>query len=588
MVQTPSRLPQKKPPKEETPWGASFSRRYFSEEPCPTPPPYRPDPLKPEGLRGPLEFLPFSTSKQRSLRLAPLKSGPYTSPSDLAQVVLLKKSAEVVVTSSSHPDSSEHPPIPNFIDGKWAASRATDFLPVTDPATGERLGTTPLSPAGDVEAAVDAANKAFPAWRSTPAVDRARVLFRLKALLDEHHEELARTLTTEHGKILPETMGEVRRGIENVEHACGIPTLMMGETLEDIAPGIDCETIRQPLGVFGIITPYNFPVMIPLWFWPYAVATGNTVVLKPSEQDPLTHQRIVELATEAGLPPGVLNVVHGGREAVTTLVEHPDVRGISFVGSSDTARFLYAKAAQEGKRVQALGGAKNFMVVLPDADFDRTNAALMDSVFGSTGQRCLAGSVLVGVGDAYDPMKERLMDSASSFRIGNGLEEGVQMGPLVSRPHRDKVVELIGEGTREGPTLLLDGRGASVPDHPEGHWIGPSVFEGVRPDMMLGNEEIFGPVAGLARVKTADEAVKLMHQVHYGNSTGIFTSSGKAAREFRYNAGISMIGVNIGVAAPMAFFPFGGSRTSFYGDLKAQGKDAIDFYTDKRVVISRW
>jgi malonate-semialdehyde dehydrogenase (acetylating)/methylmalonate-semialdehyde dehydrogenase len=461
-------------------------------------------------------------------------------------------------------------------------------LAVTDPATGERLGTTPLSPASDVVAAVEAAKRAFPSWRATPAVDRARVLFRLKALLDQHHEELARSLTREHGKILAETMGEIRRGIENVEHACGIPTLMMGETLEDIAPGIDCETIRQPLGVFGVITPYNFPVMIPLWFWPYAVATGNTVVLKPSEQDPLTHHRVVELATQAGLPPGVLNVVHGGREAVTALVEHPDVEGISFVGSSATARFLYAKAAQHGKRVQALGGAKNFMVVLPDADFDRANDAIIDSVFGSTGQRCLAGSVLVGVGEAFAPMKERLLDTATSLRMGWGLDEGTQMGPVVSRPHRDRVVDLIGQGAQEGPDLLLDGRGASVAGYPDGHWIGPTVFEGVSPGMILGQEEIFGPVAGLARAGSVDEAVDLMHQVHYGNSTGIFTSSGKAAREFRYKAGISMIGVNIGVAAPMAFFPFGGARASFFGDLKAQGKDAIDFYTDKRVVISRW
>ncbi len=480
------------------------------------------------------------------------------------------------------------PAIENFINGSWTPSSALEFLPVVNPATGERLGSTPLSPASDIAKAVDAAKEAFPSWRATPAVDRARVLFRLKALLDEHHEELARSLTREHGKILPETMGEVRRGIENVEHACGIPTLMMGETLEDIAPGIDCETIRQPLGVFGVITPYNFPVMIPLWFWPYAVATGNTVVLKPSEQDPLTHQRIVELAMRAGLPPGVLNVVHGGREAVNALLEHPDVQGISFVGSSSTARALYAKAAQEGKRVQALGGAKNFMVVLPDADFDRSNASIIDSVFGSTGQRCLAGSVLVGVGDAYGPMRERLLDTAASLRIGYGLEDGVQMGPLVSRPHRDRVVDLIGKGAQEGPELLLDGRGASVPEYPEGHWIGPTVFEGVAPEMVLGREEIFGPVAGLAQVRSVEEAVGLMHRVHYGNSTGIFTSSGRVAREFRYKAGISMIGVNIGVAAPMAFFPFGGARSSFYGDLKAQGKDAIDFYTDKRVVISRW
>jgi len=480
-------------------------------------------------------------------------------------------------------------PVLNFIDGNWVPSTASEFHPVHDPGTGEELGATPFSPASDVAAAVDAARRAFPAWRATPAVERARVLFRLKTLLDLNHQELARTLTREHGKILRETMGEVRRGIENVEHACGIPTLMMGETLEDIAPGIDCETVRQPLGVFGVITPYNFPVMIPLWFWPYAVATGNTVVLKPSEQDPLTHQRVVELAAEAGLPPGVLNVVHGGRETVTAILEHPEIHGVSFVGSSVTARAFYAKAAQEGKRVQALGGAKNFLVVLPDADFDGANAAIMDSVFGSTGQRCLAGSIVVGVGEAYTPMRERLLDSAASLRLGYGLAEGSQMGPLVSRRQRDRVVDLIGKGAAEGPELVLDGREAGVAEYPRGHWIGPTVFEGVTPEMaILGQEEIFGPVAGLARVNSIQEAVELMHRVRYGNSTGLFTSSGRAAREFRYKAGISMIGINIGIAAPMAFFPFGGARASFYGDLKAQGKDAIEFYTDERVVISRW
>ena len=362
----------------------------------------------------------------------------------------------------------------------------------------------------------------------------------------------------------------------------------MGESLEDIAAGIDCVTYRQPLGVFAAITPYNFPVMIPMWFWPYAVAAGNTFILKPSEQDPLTHQMIVDLSTEAGLPPGVLNVVHGAQETVTAMLDHPGIVGISFVGSSEVARLAYAKAAAAGKRVQALGGAKNHMVVMPDADFNITNEALIGSLFGSAGQRCLAGSAVVGVGEAYDKMRERFLDSANSLTIGYGLDEGTEMGPVISKPHKERVLGYIDAGESEGAKLILDGRDATVDSYPEGHWVGPTVFEDVNPSMKLGAQEIFGPVAGLSRVKNVDEAVDLIQQVEYGNATSIFTSSGKAAREFRYKAGISMIGVNVGVAAPMAFFPFGGARGSFYGDLKAQGSDAISFYTDRRVVIERW
>ena len=457
-----------------------------------------------------------------------------------------------------------------------------------DPATGEVICHVPLSTAADVDRAVGAAQNAFPAWRETPPVERARILFRLKGLLEQHLDELAENLTREHGKAVAESRGEVRRGIESVEHACGIPTLMMGTTLEDVAPGVDCETIRQPLGVFAGITPYNFPVMIPMWFWPYAVATGNTFVLKPSEQDPLTHQRIVELAGEAGLPPGVLNVVHGDRDVVSALIEHPDVAGISFVGSSDVARSIYAKAAASGKRVQAFGGAKNHMVVFPDADYDYVTEAVVSSVFGSTGQRCLAGSVVVGIGEAYAPIRERIVDRASALRLGSGLDSDVDMGPLISEKHANRVREFIDRGAAEGAKLLLDGRGASVKAYPRGHWVGPTVFDEVRPDMTIGREEIFGPVVGFTQARSLDDALAMIHANRYGNATSIFTSSGRTAREFRYRAGISMIGVNIGVAAPMAFFPFGGSRGSFYGDLKAQGHDAIEFYTDKRVVISRW
>jgi malonate-semialdehyde dehydrogenase (acetylating)/methylmalonate-semialdehyde dehydrogenase len=388
--------------------------------------------------------------------------------------------------------------------------------------------------------------------------------------------------------VIAETRGEVQRGIENVEHACGIPSLMMGDTVEDIAPGIDTASWRQPLGVFAVITPYNFPVMIPLWFWPYAVATGNTVVLKPSEQDPLTHQRIVELAEQAGLPPGVLNVVHGGRESVEAICDHPDIVGVSFVGSSRVAEIVYRRGTHAGKRVQALGGAKNYMIVLPDADMELAAEACSSSVFGSSGQRCLAGSMVVGVGAAHAEIRERMLDTAASIRLGNGLDASTDMGPVISAEHRDRVSAYITQGEADGATLSLDGRGASVPGLEGGYWVGPTVFEDVAPDISIGSEEIFGPVAGINRAKDVDEAVAMMHRSRYGNACSIFTTSGRAARDFRYRAGISMIGVNIGVAAPMAFFPFGGSKGSFYGDLKAQGRDAVSFFTDQRVVISRW
>ena len=472
--------------------------------------------------------------------------------------------------------------------GQWRSGDACERLAITDPATGETLGAVPVSGRADVDRAVAAAVAAFPSWRRTPVVERARVMFRLKALLDEHHDDLAVRLSREHGKNVAETWGEVQRGIENVEHAAGMPTLMMGDALEDVARDVDCETFRQPIGVFAVITPYNFPVMIPLWFWPYAVATGNTVVLKPSEQDPLTHQRVVELAEQAGLPPGVLNVVHGRKGTVEALIDHPDVAGVSFVGSSQVAKIIYDRAALAGKRVQALGGAKNHMIVLPDADPEMVADAVVGSVFGSAGQRCLAGSVVVGVGDAYGPMREGILDGAASLKVGRGLDDGVDMGPVISEAHRNRVNGFIDEGERDGARLLMDGRRLQVPGYPDGHWVGPTVFENVTPAMPIGREEVFGPVAGLARAPSLDAALEMLAGSRYGNAASIFTNSGRAAREFRYRAGISMIGINIGVAAPMAFFPFGGTRNSFYGDLKAQGRDAVSFFTDQRVVISRW
>jgi len=476
----------------------------------------------------------------------------------------------------------------NYVGGEWVTPAAAEYLALTNPATGEQLGTVPLSGARDVDAAVSAAQTAFLKWREVPPVVRARYLFKLKYLMEEHFDEIATTVTREHGKTLDEARGSVRRGIENIEHACGIPALMMGKTLEDVASGIDCEYVRQPLGVFAAITPFNFPAMVPCWFWPYAIATGNTFILKPSEQVPFSSTRILELAQEAGIPAGVLNLVHGAKEAVNALLAHPGIAGISFVGSSPVAKYVYQEGAKHGKRVQALGGAKNHVIVMPDADMDRAVANISESLFGCAGQRCLAGSVVVAAGKAYEPFRDKLLSTARELRLGYGLEPDVNMGPVISARHKEKVLSYVEAGRREGATLLLDGRSSKVERHPRGHFVGPTVFDGVQPDMTIGKEEIFGPVASVTHVSTLDEGIAMVQRSGFANATSIFTQSGKAAREFRYRVGVSMIGVNIGVAAPMAMFPFGGTKGSFFGDLKAHGGDAIEFYTDKKVVISRW
>jgi malonate-semialdehyde dehydrogenase (acetylating) / methylmalonate-semialdehyde dehydrogenase len=476
----------------------------------------------------------------------------------------------------------------NYIGGEWVESSATDFLELTNPATGESLGRVPLSGARDVDQAVAAAQAAFRKWREVPPVVRARYLFKLKALLEQHFDEIAVTVTRENGKTLDEAKGSLRRGIENIEHACGIPTLMMGKTLEDVAAGIDCEYVRQPLGVFAAVTPFNFPAMVPCWFWPYAIATGNTFILKPSEQVPLSPTRIVELAHEAAIPAGVLNLVHGAKEVVNALLAHPGIAGISFVGSSPVAQHVYQEAAKHGKRVQALGGAKNHVVVMPDADLDRTVANVSESLFGCAGQRCLAGSVVVAAGTAYEPFRDRLLGAAQRLKLGYGLDAGVSMGPVVSARHKERVLSYVDAGQKDGAALLLDGRAPNVEKYPRGHFVGPTVFDGVRADMTIGKEEIFGPVASVTRARDLGEAIELIQRSSFANATSIFTTSGRSAREFRYRVGVSMIGVNIGVAAPMAFFPFGGTKGSFFGDLKAHGSDAVEFYTDKKVVISRW
>ncbi len=476
----------------------------------------------------------------------------------------------------------------NYVGGKWVESRAAEFQDVYNPALGEVIARTPLSTAADLDAAVAAARKAFPAWRDTPPVVRARVLFKLKNLLEEHFEELSRICTTEHGKTLDESRGSVRRGIECVEVACGSPSLMMGYGLENIASGIDCTVIRQPVGVCAAIAPFNFPAMVPLWFLPFAIATGNTFILKPSEQVPLSQKRIVELLERCDLPPGVVNLVNGGKEVVEAICDHPDIAAVSFVGSTPVARAVYRRATHAGKRVQALGGAKNFIVVMPDAAFERSTAAITESFYGCAGERCLAGSVLVPVGRAHGEARERMIASARALKVGDGAEQGVSMGPVISARHRERVVSYIEKGVAEGAKLVLDGRRLKVPERAKGFFLGPTVFDDVSPSMTIGRDEIFGPVASITPVQTLEEARGVMRAHPNANATSIFTSSGKAAREFARLASASMVGVNIGVAAPMAQFPFGGAKDSFFGDLKVHGRDTYEFYTDKKVVISRW
>ena len=476
----------------------------------------------------------------------------------------------------------------NFIGGRWVKAHATEFYEVRNPALGEVIGRTPMSTAPDVDAAVQAATRALPAWRNTPVNARAQILYRLKALMEAHFDEIARTVTTEHGKTLDEARGSVRRGIECVEVACGAPSLMQGLGLEDVAAGIDCHVVRQPLGVCAAIAPFNFPAMVPMWFLPFAIVTGNTFVLKPSEQVPLSQRRMMELLQQCDLPPGVVNLVNGGREVVDAICDHPGIRAVSFVGSTPVAKHVYQRATHAGKRVQALGGAKNFVVVLPDADFDRSMGPIAESFYGCAGERCLAGSMLVPIGDAHREARDRMVAAARAIKVGDGTQPGVAMGPLISARHRERVVGYIEKGIAEGAKLLVDGREVGVPERPNGYFVGPTVFDEVSPRMAIGYEEIFGPVASISPVKSLDEAIALMHQHPNANATSIFTSSGKAAREFAKHATASMVGVNIGVAAPMAYFPFGGAKDSFFGDLKAHGRDGFEFYTDKKVTISRW
>jgi malonate-semialdehyde dehydrogenase (acetylating)/methylmalonate-semialdehyde dehydrogenase len=478
--------------------------------------------------------------------------------------------------------------LPHYIGGRWTPSSASDFVPVHNPARGQVIARTPLAPKAEVDAAVEAAKAAYPGWSETPPVTRARTMFKFRQLLEDHFEEIARIVTTEHGKTLDEARGSVRRGIECVEVACGAPSMLMGYGLENVAHGIDCTVMRQPIGVCAAIAPFNFPAMVPLWFLPFAVVSGNTFIVKPSEQVPLSQKRMFELLEQCDLPPGVVNLVNGGKEVVEAICDHPGIRAVSFVGSTPVARLVYQRGTHAGKRVQALGGAKNFIIVMPDADFARSIPVITESLYGCAGERCLAGSVLLPVGDAHKTTRELLIDSARALKVGDGLEPGVTMGPVISAKHRERVLGYVEKGISEGAKLALDGRTLTVKEREKGFFVGPTVFDDVSPDMVVGHEEIFGPVAALRGVKDLDEAFSIMEGHPNANATSIFTSSGKAAREFAHRATASMVGVNIGVAAPMSYFPFGGARDSFFGDLKVHGRDAFEFYTDKKVTISRW
>lgn len=476
----------------------------------------------------------------------------------------------------------------NYINGAWQAARATERLEVVNPATNEVLAQVPLSSAADVDEAAKAAAIAFQSWRRVPPVERVQYLFKLKGLMDANLDDLARTITLECGKTFAEARAELQRAIENIEVACGIPMLMQGDILEDIATGIDEMMIRQPLGVAAVIAPFNFPGMIPFWFLPYAIACGNTYIVKPSEKVPLTMQKIVRLLEQTGLPPGVVNLVNGAKEAVDAILDHPAIRAISFVGSTPVARYIYSRAATNSKRVQCQGGAKNPIIVLPDADLEMTTRIAADSAFGCAGQRCLAASLMVTVGQAKAPFTEAIAEAAKTRTTGFGLDQGVQMGPVINHQSRDRIENLIQQGVEEGAKLLIDGRNPKISGYETGSFVRPTILQDVRPDSLIAQTEIFGPVLGMLHVETIEEAIALVNSGHWGNMACLFTNSGAAARKFRSEAEAGNIGINIGVAAPMAFFPFSGWKDSFFGDLHGQGKHAVEFFTQTKVVVERW
>jgi len=484
---------------------------------------------------------------------------------------------------------SDYGRLKNYVNGEWVESQASEALDIENPSTGQIIGQVPMSTADETKAAIEIAQEAWEAWRETPPITRARIFFRLKEVLEQNFENIARIMVQEQGKTIDEARGETRRTIENVEVAAGIPSLMMGYGLEDgAAEGIDEDAVITPLGVFGAICPFNFPAMIPYWFWPYAVASGNSYLIKPSSQVPMTQQYLFSLVDKAGFPPGVINLVNGSRDVSDTMMDHPYMKGISFVGSTPVARYIYKKCGENGKRVQAQGGAKNSLVVMPDAVLNRTVSNMLASFFGCAGQRCLAGANLVAVGDVADPLLSKFVERAKDIKMGYGLDESVNMGPVVSGKAKKKIIEYIDGAEKDGAKIILDGRNAKVPGYEKGHFVGPTVIDQVTPDMKVAQDEIFGPVVTYLRMDTLDDAIDFIHSSPFGNAASIYTQSGRSARDFRYKTQCGNIGINIGIVAAMAYFPFAGYKDSFFGDLHGQGQDAIKFFTDRKVVITRW
>jgi malonate-semialdehyde dehydrogenase (acetylating)/methylmalonate-semialdehyde dehydrogenase len=495
----------------------------------------------------------------------------------------------MVQSRRSTVEISDLPDVANYVNGEWVQAKG-DEHPVVDPATGEELRKFQYSTTEDVSDAIDIADEAYEEWRRTPPGERIQYLFELKRELNERQEEIARALSREHGKTVQEARGEIRRGIENVEVATGIPNMLREGSglVEDITGEIDESAVRQPLGVFAAITPFNFPAMIPLWFLPYAVATGNTFVLKPSERVPLSSQLIYEAIEAVGFPDGVVNLVNGGPDTVNAILEHEAVVGVSFVGSTPVAKHVYGTAAEHGKRVQAQGGAKNYVVITDSAELEDSVPTIIGSVYGNAGQRCLANDVVVGVGDVYEDARDRLLEAAEELTVGIGLDEDTDVGPLITESSHDHVLQLIETALTQGADLLLDGRDYEHPDYPEGNFMGPTVLEGVTADMEIAQKEIFGPVLCLAEAEDLDEAIAMVNSTEYGNASSIFTENGGEARKYRYEVDAGNIGINVGVCAPMGFFHFGGRKNSFFGDTHAQGEDAVHFYTEKTVEIKRW
>lgn len=500
--------------------------------------------------------------------------------------------AEVTETKQFNllkPLKEDYGTVKNFVDGGWVEPRTERYLDIHNPATGGVIGKVPLSTKAETDKAIKAAHDAYWDWRSTPPIVRARYMFKIKGLLDRYHEEIARITTQEHGKAIDEARGETLRSIENVETAAGVTSLMMGYNLEDgAAKNIDETVVRQPLGVFACVSPFNFPGMVPFWFWPYAVATGNTFVIKVSEQTPLTLTRTFEILQDADLPDGVLNLVHGDKEAVDAILDSPLVKGVTFVGSTPVGKYLYARCGETGKRCIAQAGAKNFLTVMPDAEIDRSTGNMMASFFGCTGQRCLAGANLMAVGDVYEELKEKFVAAAAALKVGPGLDESVNMGPIISKKSLERVHNYIDMAVKQGAEVLLDGRDIVVPGFEDGYYIGPTVLDKVTPDMTHAQEEIFGPVASIIRVKDLEESIKITNASPWGNAASIYTTSGRSARQFWYKVQAGNIGVNLGIAAAMAYFPFAGQKDSFFGTMHGQGQDAVKFFTDSKVVITRW